>query len=962
MDSSTATLNNSTVSGNTALDGGGIFSGASVSTVVSTIVGDNVASTAPDLNNSSSFLNISNSLVEDASGNGLANGVYNNIVGLDPQLDPNGLQDNGGSTQTIALLPISPAIDAGSNPNGLSSDQRGADRTIGAGTDIGAFEVFGSSAIVVDTLEDSMDGDFSEGDRSLREALEFISAGGHITFASNLSNQTITLNGSELLVSREVTIDGESNNITLDANSTSRVLRIDDGDSSNAIAVSIAGLTITGGSVSGYGGGILNLESLSFSNSNVLGNTATLDGGGIFNDFSIANISDSTVSGNVARDGGGIFNNSSTATVSYSTISGNSANGIGGGTFGGTGGGIRNRDSTLTVSNSTISNNSIRSDGGGIFSIRSFSTVNNSTVSGNSARSDGGGIFNVDSTSAVSNSTISGNTANDGGGGVFNQSSTSTISGSTISRNLSRKDGGGIHNRSSSNSTVSNSTVFDNTALFDGGGIYSRSSTLTLQNSTVSSNSAVRDTGGGIYMRSSASSIVSTIIGDNTASAAPDLSTSFGTLSISNSLVEDVSGNGLVNGNDGNIVGLDPNLDPSGLQNNGGTTETVALLSTSPAIDAGSNPNNLGADQRGKARTVGAVTDIGAFEFNAAPSITSAPIANVPENQTFAIDVQATDDNDVEGAGLTYSISGGDDASAFAIDVSTGVVTFLNAPDFENPTDANGDNVFELQVAVTDSGGLTASQDITINLNDLGDFWFTLNRNTNGFGNVEDIVQFDGVSTFGLFFDGSDVGLGGANVNAFDIISSTEILMSFGAPLTISGLGAVDDSDIVKFTATSLGEGTTAGTFDLFLDGDAVGLTSNGEDIDAIAGLPDGSLLLSTVGGARWGNGLRTKDEDLVRYDPISGSLALEFDGSDVGLTASGEDVDAAGFQNGRLQFSTNGNFSVPGISGFDEDIFSYTPSSSGGNTSGLFDTSLFFEGNQFGLARDIVGADFSIG
>ena len=106
---------------------------------------------------------------------------------------------------------------------------------------------------------------------------------------------------------------------------------------------------------------------------------------------------------------------------------------------------------------------------------------------------------------------------------------------------------------------------------------------------------------------------------------------------------------------------------------------------------------------------------------NQAPAITSANTTSVEENQTGAIDVEATDDNDAEGSGLTFSLSGGADLALFTIDAGSGVVTFINAPDFEAPTDDGTDNVYNLQVTVTDSGGLTAAQDITITVTDIND-------------------------------------------------------------------------------------------------------------------------------------------------------------------------------------------------------------------------------------------------
>jgi Ca2+-binding RTX toxin-like protein len=95
--------------------------------------------------------------------------------------------------------------------------------------------------------------------------------------------------------------------------------------------------------------------------------------------------------------------------------------------------------------------------------------------------------------------------------------------------------------------------------------------------------------------------------------------------------------------------------------------------------------------------------------------ITSAAAASVAENQTAAIDVNATDDIDSEGAGLAYAITGGTDQGLFQINAATGVLSFLAAP----PGDANADNDYQVQVTVTDSGLLTDVQDITITVTDV---------------------------------------------------------------------------------------------------------------------------------------------------------------------------------------------------------------------------------------------------
>src|SRR5690606_1795299 len=67
----------------------------------------------------------------------------------------------------------------------------------------------------------------------------------------------------------------------------------------------------------------------------------------------------------------------------------------------------------------------------------------------------------------------------------------------------------------------------------------------------------------------------------------------------------------------------------------------------------------------------------------------------------------------------------------------------------------------------------------------------------------EDILRFEpGANTWSLYFDGSDTGLGAADVDAFEILDSGDILLSPDIAVTLPVAGAVDDSDIVRFTPT----------------------------------------------------------------------------------------------------------------------------------------------------------------
>ena len=240
--------------------------------------------------------------------------------------------------------------------------------------------------------------------------------------------------------------------------------------------------------------------------------------------------------------------------------------------------------------------------------------------------------------------------------------------------------------------------------------------------------------------------------------------------------------------------------------------------------------------------------------------------------------------------------------------------------------------------------------------------WMSFRNNTAvpGVGTVrdEDIVAYDeGTGTWSLIFDGSDVGLGSLEISGLAVLPSGDLLLSFTAAGTVGGI-AVDDSDIVQFTPTSLGS-TTAGSFSLYFDGSDVGLTSNGEDVDAITLAADGRLIISTTGGFS-GTGASGADEDLFIFTGTlgantSGTFALHFDGSDVALnSSSSEDIDGASLTSGGdLIFSTLGAFSVSGASGDDEDVAQFS-GTFGSTTSGTFSLRLDLSALGINPSEDI--------
>ena len=279
---------------------------------------------------------------------------------------------------------------------------------------------------------------------------------------------------------------------------------------------------------------------------------------------------------------------------------------VGGGTYGSVaGGGIYNAG-TLTLSNSTVSGNTVSATGNGYY-----------------VSVYGGGIYNAGTLTLI-NSTISGNIANGGGndyygavtgGGLYN-AGTLRLSNSTIS----------------GNSTISANDFFGSTT---GAGI-SNGGTLTAKNSIVANNPSGGNCAGTIISQGYN-------LSDDATCAASFTHT-------------------------GDLNSTPAGLDPIGLKTNGGSTQTIALLSTSPAVDAiplspinyctDASGNAVTTDQRGVTRPQGAACDIGAFELTQVQtstlaqtiSFTTAAPAIATYNSTFPVAAQST-------SGLTVTLS-----------------------------------------------------------------------------------------------------------------------------------------------------------------------------------------------------------------------------------------------------------------------------------------------------------------
>ncbi len=419
--------------------------------------------------------------------------------------------------------------------------------------------------------------------------------------------------------------------------------------------VTIAGVTIQNGRSTGDGGGIANSGILTLSLSVVQGNvslSASHGGGGIYN-AGILHLVDSTVFGNVLDGnsiniggGGGIFN-SGTLSLDRSTVMLNSysqtgpLNAVGGG-------GIFN-SGTLSLDQSTIMSNTesvaVAYGGGGIFSYNGTLSVSASTIIGNQTVNccgAGGGIATVTGVFTLTDSTVADNRSGDAAGGILDLYTTATIEGSTVSGNTSASAGGGILTRGLM--TVTNSTLSGNTAGASGGGIWNEgfinvSATLSLYNATVAFNTAgLGAHGGGIYNAQALVNAANTLLDGNVHATSTfpfhafDDCGSDTFTSLGYNLISTTAGCTITGTTTGNILNQSALLGP--LRNNGGPTETHALLAGSPAIDAG-HPGTmlisngcrdaLGAlmatDQRGFARPANGGKslrcDIGAFEYYA---------------------------------------------------------------------------------------------------------------------------------------------------------------------------------------------------------------------------------------------------------------------------------------------------------------------------------------------------------
>ena len=503
---------------------------------------------------------------------------------IDPKLDPAGPQSNGGPTQTIALLPGSPAIDKGTS-NGLTghltTDQRGAffARTFdfpsisnvigGDGTDIGAFEVTGipvsalpppSAALLVLALGAAVSIRLRR--RLLLATVTLLLLPVTPAAAQGIFYSVDSTGDGDLVGSSNFCNDGTGHCTLRAAIHASNLHAGEDG----------IGIDLPSGSAINLTGALPDITQ-----------SVGISGAGA------DQLTVQRISGGNYR----IFNVVGTITVSF---------------FG------------LTISNALIAG-----DGGGI-NLSGSGTVNvsNCRISNNHAAANGGGIANNAGTLNVVNSTLSSNRADAAGGAISNGSGTVNVTNSTLTLNLATGVGSGGAIFSGGALNIMSSTISGNSAV-NGGGVFT-SGTANVKSSIIAVNTAT--TASPDFLNSgNAVSHGFNLVGTNAGAAltfpagAPNAS-------------QDYVGT--------NASPMAAMLDPFGLRNNGGATPTIALLPLSSAIDKGSsvdlNLALLTTDQRGSgfARIVdfpfigngngGDGADIGALES----SVAALPVPTLP--------------------------------------------------------------------------------------------------------------------------------------------------------------------------------------------------------------------------------------------------------------------------------------------------------------------------------------------
>ena len=226
---------------------------------------------------------------------------------------------------------------------------------------------------------------------------------------------------------------------------------------------------------------------------------------------------------------------------------------------------------------------------------------------------------------------------------------------------------------------------------------------------------------------------------------------------------------------------------------------------------------------------------------------------SIAENSTAVTTVTASDAD--AGSTLTYSISGGADAAKFSIDAATGALSFVSAPDYESPTDAGGNNVYDVVVQVSDGTNID-SQTIAVTVTNLNDNAPVISSNGGGASAAISIAENSTAVTTVTASD-ADAGAtltysiaGGADAAKFSIDAATGALSFVSAPdyetPTDAGGNNVYDVVVQVSDGTNIDSQTIAVTVTNLNDNAPV-ISSNGGGANAAISIAENSTAVTTV-------------------------------------------------------------------------------------------------------------------
>ena len=441
MSNNTLTLNDSPGSGGA----GGLnnFASGLIISLFSNIIAKNTSSENPDYANGGTITNASNNIIgidvpTDPGNHTIINGVNGNQVGtvsspIDPLLGP--LADNGGPTRTHAVLPGSPAIGAGANPQSFPNDQRGPgfERTVGQ-TDVGAFECQTLDCVPVPPEPPVFTPTTPE---EIVDAINFANTTG-IPVIIELGGQTFDFAPSIELFSNKNKPECHISAVAVLPRITGRVTIRNGGLNKVALSLSKKNMSI----LAPTRGSLIRVGTRSFLAKQPPARKGTLKllNVRVTNSVLRASISKHKSHKNIKllvadplNENGGAINNSGEVIVEESTFSDFEVFGDGGAIY---------SDPTatgLTIISSTFYNNRADHNGGAVSNDGPIPSIINSTFSANHAFHEGGALYNNGYILNFTNNTFYKNTASIGGG-IFNNGAINDSISNIVAKNEAATD------------------------------------------------------------------------------------------------------------------------------------------------------------------------------------------------------------------------------------------------------------------------------------------------------------------------------------------------------------------------------------------------------------------------------------------------------------------------------------------------------------------------------------------